>query len=101
MLSGRFVVQTYEINAEVEEKRREEENIAWEERGEKVEEKETRIKELKKRRFDIINAMAKGADNRLPDIYVTEMLKQYLKSNQFQNQGYVLVNYPKTADQVW
>lgn len=76
-----------EINEEEEEEVEEEE-----EEGGGIEEWEEQIR-------DIQTMLSESEDNKLPDEQVIKLLKNFLRSNICQNQGFVLDGYPKTSEQ--
>lgn len=49
---------------------------------------------------EIENALFYSSSGRLPDDYVIKLVKDALKDNACQNQGYILDGYPKTIEQV-
>lgn len=70
----------------------EEEEIEEEEESGDIEEWEEQIR-------DIQTVLGESEDNKLPDEQVIKLLKNLLKSNICQNQGFVLDGYPKTTEQ--
>ncbi|KAF5274111.1 hypothetical protein FQR65_LT04509 [Abscondita terminalis] len=77
---------------------KEEESTKTEEEGEEEEEEVVDIEEITEKLRYIEIALEEN--EKLPDEQVIELLKDYLKSNIAQNQGYILDGYPKTMEQV-